>query len=211
MRFFISEDAAFVLSLNPLNNNIYVAGATTSNNLKATGGNNGPVLFSSYQGGAGVAPGGDGFISIISNDGSAQFKTCYAGTSGNDMVYGVQFDKLGFPYITGTTTVAFPVIQSAFNANGNQAGGKQFITKMKADLSGVVYSANFGKGFSVPDISPTAFLVDRCENVYVAGWGGGLNVSEGYPNANTNNFAFLAFSKKSQHKNMKKTDFSYYT
>ena len=183
------DDAAFVLSLNPLNNNIYVAGATTSKNLKATGGNNGPILFSSYQGGAGFAPGGDGFISIISNDGSVQFKTCYAGTSGNDMVYGVQFDKLGFPYITGTTTVAFPVIQSAFNANGNQAGGKQFITKMKADLSGIVYSANFGKGFSVPDISPTAFLVDRCENVYVAGWGGGLNVSEGYPNANTNNLS----------------------
>ncbi|HRH47106.1 MAG TPA: PKD domain-containing protein [Panacibacter sp.] len=183
------DDAAFALSLNPLNDNIYVAGATTSNNLKATGGNNGPILFSTYQGGTGPQPGGDGFISIISNDGSTQIKTCYVGTSGNDMVYGVQFDKLGFPYITGTTTIAFPVIQSAFNASGNQAGGKQFITKMKTDLSGVVYSANFGKGFSVPDISTTAFLVDRCENVYVAGWGGGLDVSEGYPNANTTNLS----------------------
>ena len=28
---------------------------------------------------------------------------------------------------------------------------------------------------SVPNISPTAFLVDRCENVYVSGWGGVLH------------------------------------
>jgi len=38
---------------------------------------------------------------------------------------------------------------------------------------------------SAPNISPTAFLVDRCENVYVSGWGGGLDVSEGYVSAGT--------------------------
>ena len=175
------EDAAFVLSLNPLNSNIYVDGATTSDNLNGTGGNNGPNLFSSFQGG--ISGGGDGFVSIIRNDGTSLIKTCYVCTSGNDMLYGVQFDKLGFPYITGTTTVAFPV--SANAAFKSQANGKQFITKMQPDLSGIVYSTNFGKGASVPDISITAFLVDRCDNVYVAGWGGGLNVLEGFPNANT--------------------------
>jgi gliding motility-associated-like protein len=30
----------------------------------------------------------------------------------------------------------------------------------------------FGSGTLVPNISPTAFLVDDCENVYVSGWGG---------------------------------------
>ena len=176
------DDASFVLSLNPFNSNIYVAGATTSKDLKGTGGNSGPILYSSFQGGI-----CDGYVSIIANDGSSQIKTSYVGSAANDMVYGLQFDKFGFPYIAGTTTKgptsdAFPVINAAFNSQSN---GKQFITKMKSDLSGVVYSTNFGKGQSVPDISITAMLVDRCENVYVAGWGGGINVGEQYPNATT--------------------------
>ena len=172
------DDAAFSLTLNPSNNNVYVGGATTSKDLKGTGGNSGPVLFSNFQGGL-----CDGFVSIVANGAApSQIKTCYVGTSGNDMLYGIQFDKFGFPYITGTTTTAFPIVNAAFNS---QASGKQYITKMQPNLSGIVYSTNFGKGSGVPDISITAFLVDRCENVYVAGWGGGLDVSLSYPNATT--------------------------
>lgn len=184
-----NDDAAFVLALNPLNNDIYVAGGTLSNNFPGKGVNNGPVLFGNYQGGL-----CDGFISIISNDGSKLRKTSYVGTAGNDLVYGVQFDKLGFPYVTGTTTTAFPVINSGFNSQGK---GKQFITKLKPDLSGIVYSTNFGKGQSEPDISPTAFLVDRCENVYVSGWGGGINSGDGYPNATTSGLITTAGALRS--------------
>jgi len=171
------DDAAFVLSLNPGNNDIYVGGVTYSNNLAGTGGNAGPILYSGFQGGA-----SDGFISIISNDGSTLKKTVYVGGPGNDMLYGLQFDKLGYPYIMGTTTESFPIINAAFNT---QPKGKQFITKLNPDLSGVQYSTNFGKGLAEPDLSPVAFLVDRCENVYVSGWGGGIDLDEGYPNANT--------------------------
>ena len=53
--------------------------------------------------------------------------------------------------------------------------GDQFITKLNPDLTQVIYSANFGKGAGIPDISPTAFLVDVCGNVYVSGWGGSAN------------------------------------
>jgi gliding motility-associated-like protein len=67
----------------------------------------------------------------------------------------------------------------------SQASGRQFISKLQPDLSGYVYSTAFGKGGAFPDISPTAFLVDRCENVYVAGWGGGINESEHYNNSGT--------------------------
>lgn len=176
------EDAAFVISINPNPNNnsdIYVGGATVSPDLQGTGGNSGPILYSSYQGGQ-----SDGFISIISNDGTTLRKTAYVGTAGNDMLYGVQFDKLGNPYVMGTTTVSFPVINAAFTS---QSSGKEFITKLQPDLSAVQYSTNFGKGQGNPDISPIAFLVDRCENVYVSGWGGGINKGEGYPDATTLN------------------------
>ncbi|MEJ0081297.1 MAG: hypothetical protein WDM78_10220 [Puia sp.] len=35
------------------------------------------------------------------------------------------------------------------------------------------------KVLRIPIFHPTAFLVDRCENVYVAGWGGGIEVEGG--------------------------------
>ncbi|HVW61544.1 MAG TPA: PKD domain-containing protein, partial [Puia sp.] len=102
------------------------------------------------------------------------------GTNSTDMVYGVQVDAQGFPYIMGTTYGVITPVNSPFNAGGNQATGKQFITKLQPDLTGVIYSANFGRGGTYPNISPTAFLVDRCENVYVSGWGGVVDKEEGY-------------------------------
>src|SRR4030095_6314114 len=135
------------------------------------------IIHKSFQGGE-----CDGFISEISSDGNTLLKTCYIGTAGNDMVYGVQTDKYGIPFIMGTTTNSFPIFRSTFNAGG-QANGKQFITKLDADLTQIQYSANFGKEGGTPDISPTAFLVDICGNVYVSGWGGKANIDY-YGNSN---------------------------
>lgn len=174
------DDAAFVLAISRTTGNIYVGGATTSNDLafNATDAPQG-ILHKNFQGGA-----CDGFISEISPDANTLLKTAYVGTGGNDMVYGVQTDKYGIPFVMGTTTSAFPIYKSPFNSgpSPNQANGKQFITKLNADLTQIQYSANFGKGVSTPDISPTAFLVDICGNVYVSGWGGSGN-ERYYPNA----------------------------
>ncbi|MGZ3849647.1 MAG: DUF7948 domain-containing protein [Flavisolibacter sp.] len=156
------NDAAYVISINPLTNNIYVAGGTESTDLPGTSaGTIGP----SNHGGV------DGFVSEISNDGSTLIKTTYLGTPGIDQVYGIQFDRFGFPYVMGQTTGTWPIV----NVNWSQPGGKQFISKMQPDLSAFVYSTCFGKGEAYPDISPVAFLVDRCENVYVSGWGGTID------------------------------------
>ncbi|HMP91697.1 MAG TPA: PKD domain-containing protein, partial [Phnomibacter sp.] len=58
------------------------------------------------------------------------------------------------------------------------------------DLSAYVYSTVFGTNSASPNLSPTAFLVDRCENVYVSGWGGDIlasnNTGPRFPNAGTN-------------------------
>lgn len=167
------DDACFVLSLNPLTQNIYVAGATTSQNLP---GDKTGVLSSTYQGGI-----TDGFVTEIMNDGSGIVKTTYIGTSGNDLVYGIQFDKFGFPYIMGTTTGDWV----PFNASFSNPGGKQFISKLQPDLSANVYTTVFGTNSAIPNLSPIAFLVDRCQNVYVSGWGGGINITQGYPSAGT--------------------------
>lgn len=152
------DDAGYVLSLAP-NGNIYVGGGTSSTNFP---GNTAATIHSANQGGI------DGFVSIITNNGSAIVRSTYLGTAATDQVYGVQFDKFGFPYVCGQTKGNWPVINAAYSV----AGAPQFIAKLEPDLSAFIYSTRFGKTAAVPNISITAFLVDNCENVYVSGWGG---------------------------------------
>ena len=155
------EDACFVLKISPTNGDIYVAGATSSKDL--IGNKNGVIQPTN---GGGVS---DGFISIVSNDGSTIRKTTFLGTSGFDAIYGIEFDKFGFPYVMGSTTGTWITTANVAFIN---VGAKQFVGKLQADLSSYVYCTTFGKAASNPNISPVAFLVDRCENVYVTGWGG---------------------------------------
>ncbi len=168
------DDAAYVLSLGN-NNNVYVGGGTASNNMKAI--SKSGVLESDYSGGD-----CDGFVAELSNDGSSLIRGTYLGTPSADQVYGVQTDKLGFVYVMGTTEGKW---QTTSNVGFINVNGKQFISKLKPDLSAYVYSTTFGSGSSLPNISPTAFLVDRCENVYVSGWGGKSNTEEGYGTGTT--------------------------
>jgi gliding motility-associated-like protein len=168
------NDAAYVLAISPVTGNLYVAGGTESSNFPGD-----------HTGVIGPAPFGDvdGFVAEIS--GNSLVRSTYLGTAGTDQVYGIDFDKNGFPYVTGQTTRSWPHVNAAYFDNG----AKQFISKLKPDLSGFVYSTTFGSASNLPNISPTAFLVDRCENVYVAGWGGCFNCSSpsvsSYPNAGT--------------------------
>ena len=114
----------------------------------------------------------DGFLSIVSNDGGTLIKPPISEPPEQKLYMEFNLTITGYPYIMGTTTGLWPVINATFS----QAKGKQFIAKLQPDISAYIYSTVFGKGSPIPDISPTAFLVDRCENVYVAGWGGGIEV-----------------------------------
>jgi gliding motility-associated-like protein len=165
------DDAAYVLSLAP-SGNIFVAGGTASSDFP---GNKAGTIGAALQGPI------DGFVAEITNNGASLVRSTYIGTDGIDQVYGIQFDNKGFPYITGQTTGTWVNVNAAYFT----AGGKQFIAKLQPDLSNYVYSTAFGTGRSNPDISPTAFLVDRCENVYVSGWGGFFGNSNNYSSAGT--------------------------
>lgn len=168
------DDAAYVLALGA-NNNLFVAGGTASNNLA---GISSGVISSSYSGGA-----CDGFIVELTNDGSSALRGTYLGTSAPDQIYGIQTDKSGNVYVMGTTESRnWPVIAASVFGVANS---KQFISKLDPNLSSYIYSTTFGSGSDLPNISPTAFLVDRCENVYVSGWGGKSNTLEGYGTGST--------------------------
>lgn len=172
------EDAGYVIALNGLNT-LYVAGGTASSDFPIKG----STKYTAYRGGV-----CDGFIAHITNDGQSILQSTYLGSDdpSADQIYGIQLDKKGFVYVMGTTEGAWPIkLLASTYYNGN---GLQFISKLNADLSDFVYSTTFGKSrnlVSSPNISPTAFLVDRCENVYVSGWGGGINQGDGYPNSTT--------------------------
>lgn len=166
------NDAAYVLTLGSTNN-IYVAGGTASNNLPGISASG--VIKSLFQGGV-----CDGFVVELNNSGTAALRGTYLGTPAADQVYGIETDKFGFIYVMGTTEGDWVVKNAAFS----NPGAKQFISKLKPDLSDYVYSTVFGSTGppNLPNISPTAFLVDRCENVYVSGWGGKSNTGFGEGN-----------------------------
>ncbi|MBC9930714.1 PKD domain-containing protein [Chitinophaga qingshengii] len=173
-----SEDAAYVIALNKLNT-LYVAGGTASSNFTVTPG----AIYPAYRGGV-----CDGFITHIANDGSKILQSTFLGSDdpSADQVYGIQLDKNGFLYAMGTTEGTWPI--KLLNPGDYNDNSLQYIVKLQPDLSAFVYSTTFGRRRQLaptPSISPTAFLVDRCENVYVSGWGGGINNSLHYPNSGT--------------------------
>lgn len=160
------DDGGFCIKLHPTTGEVFVAGPTLSTNFPGN-----------KTGTIGTTAGGqiDGYVAVLSPNGSNLLRSTYLGTNVTDIVYGLQFDRAGYPYVTGITLGPWPVL----NATPFSAGSKQFISKLRPDLTGYEYSTVFGSGSTLPNISLVAFLVDRCENVYVSGWGGKLNPCSG--------------------------------
>ncbi len=150
-------DAAYGLKLDN-SGNICVTGGTTSNNFPTTAG----VIHPTFQGGA-----ADGFISILNPLGSSLIASTFIGTVGYDQSFLVEIDMNNDIYVFGQTMGAYPVTAGTYsNANSGQ-----FIHKLNSSLSATVFSTVVGSGLTIPNISPTAFLVDSCQSIYIAGWG----------------------------------------
>lgn len=153
-------DAGFVIGVSDNTGDIWICGSTSSTNFP---GDKSGTLGGSYAGGS-----SDGFIAVFSNDGTVLKKSTYLGTGAADAVFGFEFDRFGDPYVMGTTFGTWPIINAAYGT----PNAKQFVGKLKLDLSAWDYTTTFGTAGSLPNISPVAFLVDRCQNIYVSGWGG---------------------------------------
>ena len=153
------NDACYSIDIDQSNNSLYVCGGTESANFPTTPG----VMHTTAIGGI------DGFLTHFNATGTALIASTFIGTSLYDQCYFVKLDKNRQPYIMGQTTGnAYPVSASVYT-NPNSG---QFITKMNPNLSGVAKSTVIGNGNGAPNLSPTAFTVDICDNVYFAGWGG---------------------------------------
>ncbi|HEY4149533.1 MAG TPA: PKD domain-containing protein [Chitinophagaceae bacterium] len=158
------DDGAFVMDISPTTGNLYIAGTTGSKDLKGVP--SAGVKQPNFTPGATNPT--DGFIAELTNDLTTVIRTTYLGTPAYDAIYGLKFDRLGYPYVMGITEGTWTPVNATYQG---PAGSKQFIAKMQPDLSDYVYTTIYGTASQYPNISPVAFLVDRCENVYVSGWG----------------------------------------
>ncbi|MFM8914177.1 MAG: PKD domain-containing protein, partial [Flammeovirgaceae bacterium] len=159
-------DAAYSIKFDS-NQNVVLAGGTTSVNF--------PVTTGAYQTAfKGIV---DGWIARISSDGSSIMHATFTGTNSFDQVYFVDLNSSGNIYCYGQTAGQMPTTAGVYkNVNSGQ-----FLQKLSADLSKLEFSTVFGSGSGngiiIPNISPTAFLVNECDNIYMAGWGGFVNSS----------------------------------
>jgi gliding motility-associated-like protein len=166
------NDAAYVLSLNKKNHSqLFVAGGTESSNFTTTLG----AYQTVYQGSI------DGWVRKYNANTYALQNSTFIGTSAYDQVYGVQTDDSSNVFIMGQSQGAYPVTAGVYS-NPNSA---QFGSKLSNSLNAMLVSTRWGKGSTTStDVSPNAFLVDICGNIYISGWGG--PIIPGNPGNTTN-------------------------
>ncbi|PBQ33473.1 hypothetical protein CNR22_17380 [Sphingobacteriaceae bacterium] len=145
---------------------VYVTGGTTSNNFPhASGG-----YQSAYQGGA-----ADGYVIRVNPAGNSVMNGTYFGTFQYDQSFFIQSDKYDNVYIYGQSLGNIPVVVASNAASVfSVSGTHQFISRFNASLNVLNLSTVFGNYSNTTDISPSAFAVDKCNNIYISGWGGNV-------------------------------------
>jgi gliding motility-associated-like protein len=160
-----SSDGIMNLTLDK-QGNVFVAGGTSSLDF--------PVRQGAYQS---TNAGGqsDGFISGISPNGQSLVSSTYYGTDTYDQVFLIATSRANGIYVYGQTEKGGNFYQNNFAYT--EPNGKQFISHLDHSLNQRVWSTSFGNGLAKPDITPSAFTVDICGQIFVCGWGGASNSS----------------------------------
>ena len=169
-----SEDAVYSIKLDN-NNNVFITGGTESSDLRMAG-----VGFdNTYNGNI------DGFIYKLNATATTLLSSTFLGTAAYDQSYFIEVDRFDNIYVLGQTQGAYPIVGPVYS----NTNGRQFIHKFSNNLSATVFSTVVGAG-GVVNFSPTAFLVDRCDNIYISGWGGDVNSN--FIGGNTNSLPLTA-------------------
>ena len=169
------HDAGYSLALD-INDDLLITGGTESLQFPVTNG----AYQTIFQGGR-----SDGFVTRVSKNGQNIINSTYYGSSTYDQSYFVEVDQGNNVYLFGQTEhTGTDFIE---NATWNIPGSGQFISKLSPQLNSRVYSTVFGAGGGI-NISPTAFLVDLCDKIYLSGWGGNVNHLFSLNNNTTNTF-----------------------
>ncbi|MGB6036561.1 MAG: PKD domain-containing protein, partial [Cryomorphaceae bacterium] len=150
------------------NGNVVFSGSTFSQDFPTTAG----VYQEAPQGDENDA---DAVLLTLSPDGTNLVHSTYVGTSLADQGLFMDLDNDDNVWVYGTTQggTDWPVTDGVFSVEN----GTLFITKFDPELTGVQTSTTIGtEGFGGGG-APVAFLVDRCDRVYISAYG----VSDGFP------------------------------
>ena len=143
------------------NGEIYVAGGTNSAQLPVIVGND-----LSYNGGL-----ADGYVARFNPANGAVLSGTFMGLSEYDQTYFVQLDLDNNAYVFGQTESPWQMTPGLY---GTPNSG-QFIRKYDPQLNAILWTTMVGAGSGNVEISPTAFLVSDCYEIYFSGWGGLVN------------------------------------
>ncbi|MBI2257414.1 MAG: gliding motility-associated C-terminal domain-containing protein [Flavobacteriia bacterium] len=150
-------EAGYSLQVNS-NNELYTTGGIMSS-INIAGGN-APSTLGNI----------DGYLLKFGSNLNYQSGT-YVGTSSYDQCYFVQIDDDDFVYVYGQTSGNMTVSPGLY---GNDNAG-QFIRKYSSNLANIIWTTKVGgNNNGNHSLSPTAFLVSDCKEIYIAGWGGDI-------------------------------------
>ena len=165
-----SNDACYSVKVDSAYSIVF-AGGTVSSDLPVTPG----TYQQAYQGGS-----GDGFVGKLNMTGSNLDALTYVGTGNYDQTYFVEIDRNNKVFLYGQSfNGQFPVVNAGYvNANANH-----FVAKFDSALTVIERSTTIGQSNSTQMLSPTAFLVDKCGEIFISGWGPGSLVGslQGFP------------------------------
>jgi len=143
------------------NGDVYLTGGSGSFSLGFTGGHQ-----NTNAGGS-----SDGYIARFNGTTAALLSGTFIGTSGYDQSYFIQLDPDDNVYVYGQTDGNMPLSPGVYGV----ANSGQFIRKYPPNLSILNWNTTIGAGTGEVEISPTAFLVSNCYDIYISGWGGIVN------------------------------------
>ncbi|MCC7297433.1 MAG: gliding motility-associated C-terminal domain-containing protein [Bacteroidia bacterium] len=151
------DDAAYSIKMDD-SANIIVGGGTSSVDFPI-GAN---PLNGSYLGGL-----ADGYVLKLTSDTGKFITSTYWGTESYDQIYFVDYDNKNKIYITGQTDGTINRTSGTYG----QDNTTQFIARLENNLDVEEFVTTFGNRNNQPELSPCAFLVDKCYNIYFSGWG----------------------------------------
>lgn len=145
------------------NGDVYVGGGTNSATLPFLSGND--LTFN-----GGLA---DGYVTRFNGTNGTILSGTFMGLGEYDQTYFVQLDIDDNVYVFGQSQSPWAITPGVY---GTPNSG-QYMRKYTPDLLTINWTTMVGAGTGNVEISPTAFLVSDCYDIYFSGWGGSVNSS----------------------------------
>ncbi len=155
-----TQDDAIYSIYPDKNYSVFVSGGTCSSDFPTTSG----AYAETYHGGS-----TDAFVSKIHQNGNVLLGSTFFGSSQYDQAHFVRIDGDDNVYIYGQTEAGGNTL--IYNAGYSVPNSGQFLASFNNDLTSRYWSTVFGRGAGHPVLSPSAFAVDVCDRIYLAGWG----------------------------------------